>query len=62
VHPLDLPGYPGPTDIALYGLKKQGMYCEKEVKAEIEWHFTIEMSRTCPFSGALVPSPINNAK
>jgi hypothetical protein len=36
VHHPDLPGYPGPAGIALYGLKKQGMSWE-EVKAEIEW-------------------------
>jgi hypothetical protein len=35
-HP-DLPGYPGPADIALYGLKNQGKYWEKEVKASTEW-------------------------
>lgn len=37
VHHPDLPGYPGPADIALYGLMKQGMSWEKEVKTEIEW-------------------------
>jgi hypothetical protein len=35
-HP-DLPGYPGPADIDLYKLKKQGMLWEREVKADIEW-------------------------
>ena len=30
VHHSDLPGYPGPADIELYGLKKQGMSWEKE--------------------------------
>jgi hypothetical protein len=33
VHHPDLPGYPGPADIALYDLKKQDMSWEKEVKA-----------------------------
>ncbi len=37
VHLPDLPGYPGPADIELYGLKKQGMSWEREVKAEVEW-------------------------
>ncbi|MGE5660834.1 MAG: hypothetical protein ACM3X1_01160 [Ignavibacteriales bacterium] len=35
-HP-DLPGYPGPADIELYGLKKQVMYWEREIKANMEW-------------------------
>jgi hypothetical protein len=35
-HP-DLPGYPGPADIELYKLKKQGMSWEKEIKSNIEW-------------------------
>jgi hypothetical protein len=35
-HP-DLPGYPGPADIELYKLKKQGMYWEREINSDIEW-------------------------
>jgi len=35
-HP-DLPGYPGPADIELYKLKKQGMSWEREIKADFEW-------------------------
>jgi hypothetical protein len=37
VHHPDLPGYPGPADIALYSLKKQVHLGEKEVKANMEW-------------------------
>jgi hypothetical protein len=36
VHHPDLPGYPGPADIQLYGLKKQGMSWEREVKADFD--------------------------
>jgi hypothetical protein len=35
-HP-DLPGYPGPADIELYKLTKQGMSSEREIKSDIEW-------------------------
>jgi hypothetical protein len=35
-HP-DLPGYPGPADIKLYKLKKQGMSWEREIRSDIEW-------------------------
>jgi hypothetical protein len=35
-HP-DLPGYPGPVDIELYKLKKQGMPWEREIKSDIDW-------------------------
>jgi hypothetical protein len=37
IHHPDLPGYPGPADIELYGLKKQNMYWEREIKANVEW-------------------------
>jgi hypothetical protein len=36
-HP-NLPGYPGPADIMFYGLEKQGMPWEREVKNDIEWN------------------------
>ena len=35
-HP-NLPGYPGPADIKFYGLERQDMSWEKEVKADMEW-------------------------
>jgi hypothetical protein len=35
-HHPDLAGYSGPADIVFYGLKKQGLSWEKEVKAEME--------------------------
>gem|GEM_PF-6765865 len=35
-HP-DLPGYPGPADIELYKLKKQGMSWEREIRSDIDW-------------------------
>jgi hypothetical protein len=34
IHHPDLPGYPGPADIKLYGLKKQNMSWEREIKAD----------------------------
>jgi hypothetical protein len=37
VHQLDLLGYPRPTNIALYSLKKHGISWEKKVEAELEW-------------------------
>ena len=36
IHHPDLPGYQGPADIKLYGLKKN-MSWEREIKADIEW-------------------------
>jgi hypothetical protein len=36
-HHPDVPGYPGPADIALYGLEKQGMSWKREIKANMEW-------------------------
>ncbi|HXW11884.1 MAG TPA: hypothetical protein VD694_03920 [Nitrososphaeraceae archaeon] len=35
-HP-NLPGYPGPADIKFYGLERQDMSWEKEIKADFEW-------------------------
>jgi hypothetical protein len=37
IHHPDLPYYPGPADIELYGLKKQNMSWEREIKVDIEW-------------------------
>lgn len=34
----NLPGYPGHSDIAFYGLEKQGMPWEREMKNAIEWN------------------------
>ena len=36
-HP-NLPGYPGPADIIFYGLEKQGMPWEREIKNYKEWN------------------------
>ena len=35
-HP-NLPDYPGPADIKFYGLEKQDMSWEREIKADFEW-------------------------
>lgn len=34
----NLPGYPGHADIIFYGLEKQGMPWELEIKNDIEWN------------------------
>jgi len=34
----NLPGYPGHADIIFYGLEKQGMPWEREIKNDIEWN------------------------
>ena len=31
------PDLPGPADFQLFGLKKQGMSWEREIKADFEW-------------------------
>ncbi|MGH9976718.1 MAG: hypothetical protein ACRD8Z_12920 [Nitrososphaeraceae archaeon] len=36
-HHSDLPGYPGPADIKFYGLERQDMSWEREIKADFEW-------------------------
>jgi hypothetical protein len=36
VHHPDLPGYPGPADIVLYGLKKQGNILGERSKSRKE--------------------------
>ena len=35
---LNLPGYQCPSDSAFYGLEKQGMPWEREMKNDIEWN------------------------
>ena len=35
-HP-NLPSYPGPADIKFYGLERQDMSWEREIKADFEW-------------------------
>jgi tRNA A37 threonylcarbamoyladenosine biosynthesis protein TsaE len=37
IHHPDLYGYLGQADIKFYGLKKQNMSWEREIKVDIEW-------------------------